>query len=183
MISSNSQNRKMVVALSDCPARLVPAGTKIIIPKDTFVTITQDLGGNYTVAVNGNMARVDGTDAQALGLKAEKLVFDKATNDKISEDQVWYALRTIYDPEIPVNLVDLGLIYDVNIDQTTKIILITMTLTAPGCGMGPVMISDIKYRVAKVPNVQNVDVELVFDPPWNRDMMSDEAKLETGLFF
>ena len=178
-----SQGRKMVVAVQDCPARLVPAGTKIMIPKDTFVTITQDLGGNYTVAVNGNMARVDGTDAACLGLKAEKLNFEAAKDDQISEDQVWQALKSIFDPEIPVNLVDLGLIYRVEIDNENHIVNIDMTLTAPGCGMGPVLVGDVEYRVAKVPNVQSVKVELIFDPAWNRDMMSDEAKLETGLFF
>ena len=175
--------KRMVVAINDCPARLVPDGTKITIPKDTFVTITQALGGNYTVAVNGNMARVDGTDAAALGLKSEELVFDKNPTNEILEEQVWQALRSIYDPEIPVNLVDLGLIYSVNIDQKNSNIQIDMTLTAPGCGMGPVMVSDIKYRVAKVPNVNNVEVELVFDPPWNREMMSEEAQLETGMFY
>ena len=175
--------RKMVVALEDCPARLVPAGTKITITKDTFVTITQDLGGNYTVTVNGNMARVDGTDAAALGLKSEELVFSDNPTDDILDEHVWQALKTIYDPEIPVNLVDLGLIYDVKIDQQDKAVAVIMTLTAPTCGMGPVLVSDVKYRIAKVPKVTQVDVELVFDPPWNRDMMSDEAKLETGLFF
>ncbi len=178
-----STHRKMVVAIKDCPARLVPAGTKIVIPKDTFVTITQDLGGNYTVTVNGNMARVDGTDAGALGLKAEVLNFNAPEDDNISEQQVWYALKSIYDPEIPVSLVDLGLIYEVNIDQKQKSIDIKMTLTAPGCGMGPVLVSDVEYRTAKVPNVKSVAVELVFLPVWNRDMMSDEAKLETGMFF
>lgn len=173
----------MVVALSDCPARLVPAGTKVVIPKDSFVTITQDLGGNYTVTVNGNMLRVDGTDAAALGLKSEELEFTSNPTDEILEEDVWYALKSIYDPEIPVNLVDLGLIYGVNINQDKQSIQITMTLTAPACGMGPVLVSDIKYRVAKVPNVKSVEVELVFDPPWTRDMMSDEAKLETGMFF
>jgi len=175
--------RKMVVALSDCPARLVPAGTKVLIPKDTFVTITQSLGGNYTVAVNGNLVRVDGTDAAALGLQAEQLEFDTPDDNQIHEDQVWQALKSIFDPEIPVNLVDLGLIYAMEIDQKTKSVSIQMTLTAPGCGMGPVLISDIKYRVKKVPNVEQVDVDLVFDPPWSRDKMSDEAKLETGMFF
>ncbi|MGX5174103.1 putative Fe-S cluster assembly protein SufT [Aliikangiella sp. IMCC44653] len=175
--------KQMVVALNDCPARLVPSGTKIMIPKDTFVTITQALGGNYTVAVNGNMARVDGTDAAALGLKAETLTFDPVEGNSINEDQVWQALKSIYDPEIPVNLVDLGLIYSVNVEQASQTVKIEMTLTAPACGMGPVMISDIKYRVAKVPNVTNVEVELVFDPQWTREMMSDEAKLETGMFF
>ena len=175
--------RKMVVALSDCPARLVPAGTKIIIPKDTFVTVTQALGGNYTVAVKGNLARVDGTDAAALGLQSEQLEFEAPGDDQIHEAQVWLALKSIFDPEIPVNLVDLGLIYAVKIDQKSKSVDIKMTLTAPGCGMGPVLISDIKYRVNKVPNVEQVEVELVFDPPWTRDKMSDEAKLETGMFF
>jgi probable FeS assembly SUF system protein SufT len=175
--------KQMVVAKQDCPARLVPAGTKIMIPKDTFVTITQALGGNYTVAVNGNMARVDGTDADALGLKYEELVFEPNESNDILEKQVWQALKSIFDPEIPVNLVDLGLIYDVAINQENSQIDITMTLTAPACGMGPVMVSDIKYRVAKVPNVEQVNVELVFDPPWTREMMSDEAKLETGMFY
>lgn len=178
-----SSTRQMVVALRDCPARLVPVGTKITIKKDTFVTITQDLGGNYTVVVNGNMARVDGTDADALGLNAEVLEFPETNTQQILEEHVWTALKSIYDPEIPVNLVDLGLIYKVSIDQSIKKIDVQMTLTAPGCGMGPVLVSDVKYRVAKVPNVKNVDVELIFDPPWSRDMMSDEAKLETGMFF
>ena len=178
-----STNRKMVVALRDCPARLVPTGTKITISKDTFVTITQDLGGNYTVVVNGNMARVDGTDASALGLKAEQIDFEPPTDDNISEEQVWLALKSVFDPEIPVNLVDLGLIYKVKINQIDKSVLIDMTLTAPGCGMGPVLVGDVEYRVAIVPNVERVKVELLFDPPWSRDMMSDEAKLETGMFF
>jgi probable FeS assembly SUF system protein SufT len=182
-MSSLNQGRKMVVALEDCPARLVPAGTKILIPKDTFVTITQDLGGNYTVAINGNMARVDGTDAAALGLKAETLNFETPIDDTISEEQVWQALKSIYDPEIPVNLVDLGLIYTVDINQESNTIAIEMTLTAAGCGMGPVLVSDVKYRTSKVPNVKSVSVDLVFEPTWSRDMMSDEAKLETGMFF
>lgn len=175
--------RQMVVTQRDCPARLVPAGTKISIPKDTFVTITQALGGNYTVSVNGNLARIDGTDAGAIGMKAQAFDFNAPEDGSIDEDQVWQALKTIFDPEIPVNLVDLGLIYSVKIDQSTHVVDIDMTLTAPGCGMGPVLLSDVKYRVAKVPNVEQVNVELVFDPPWDRDKMSDEAKLETGLFF
>ncbi|MFC3150236.1 putative Fe-S cluster assembly protein SufT [Litoribrevibacter euphylliae] len=175
--------RRMVATVRDCPARLVPAGTKISIPSGTFVTITQALGGNYTVTVNGNMARVDGTDADALGLIAEELEFANVSDDSIHEDHVWQALKTVFDPEIPVNLVDLGLIYNVTIDQDAKKVVIDMTLTAPGCGMGPVLVSDVKYRVAKAPNVDTVEVELVFDPPWHRDMMSEEAQLETGMFF
>jgi probable FeS assembly SUF system protein SufT len=175
--------RTIVVTRRDCPARLVPVGTPIVIPKDTFVTITQSLGGNYTVTHNGNMARVDGTDADALGFEAQVLNFPQPDGDAIDEQQVWDALKTIYDPEIPVNLVDLGLIYSVNIDQAAQRVAIDMTLTAPGCGMGPVLVGDVEYRVAQVPNVKSVHVELVFDPPWSRDRMSEEAQLETGMFY
>ncbi|WP_218838554.1 putative Fe-S cluster assembly protein SufT [Halopseudomonas pelagia] len=175
--------RRMVVAQADCPARRVPDGTPLTIPKDTFVTITQALGGNYTVTYNGQMVRVDGTDAASLGLEPELLSFPEPKDDSINEDQVWEALRTVYDPEIPVDLVNLGLIYAVEVDQAAKRVDIRMTLTAPACGMGPVLVGDVEYRVRRVPNVDVVKVELVFDPPWSRDMMSEEAQLETGMFF
>jgi probable FeS assembly SUF system protein SufT len=175
--------RRMVVARADCPARRVPDGTPLTIPKDTFVTITQALGGNYTVTYNGQMVRVDGTDAEALGLEPELLSFAEPTDDQIREGQVWEALKTVYDPEIPVDLVNLGLIYRVAVDQQAHKVTIEMTLTAPGCGMGPVLVGDVEYRVKLVPNVDEVKVDLVFDPPWQRDMMSEEAQLETGMFF
>lgn len=175
--------RRMVVARADCPARRVPDGTPLTIPKDTFVTITQALGGNYTVTYNGQMVRVDGTDAEALGLEPELLSFAEPTDDQIREEQVWEALKTVYDPEIPVDLVNLGLIYRVAVDQQAHKVTIEMTLTAPGCGMGPVLVGDVEYRVKLVPNVDKVKVDLVFDPPWQRDMMSEEAQLETGMFF
>jgi len=175
--------RRVVVTRRDCPARLVPVGTSITIPKDSFITVTQALGGSYTVVVNGNMARVDGTDADALGFEPLELHFDPPGDARISREQVDQALHTVYDPEIPVDIVALGLIYDVAIDQDAGTVSIRMTLTAPGCGMGPVLVGDVKYRVGKVPNVKQVEVELVFDPPWSREMMSDEARLETGLFY
>jgi probable FeS assembly SUF system protein SufT len=175
--------QRVVSTLRDCPARLVPVGDKVTIPAHTFVTITQSLGGNYTVVYNGNMVRVDGTDADALGLEKQVLEFDDPGDDQIHEEQVWQALETVYDPEIPVNLKSLGLIYRVDIDQALKRVSIDMTLTAPGCGMGPVLVGDVEYRVRQVPNVEQVHVELVFDPPWSRDMMSEEAQLETGMFF
>lgn len=175
--------QRIVTTVRDCPARLVPVGDPITIPAHTFITITQSLGGNYTVVYNGNMARVDGTDADALGLEKQLLEFENRGDDQIHEDQVWQALETVYDPEIPVNLRSLGLIYSLEIDQQKKRVNIEMTLTAPGCGMGPVLVGDVEYRVAQVPNVQEVNVELVFDPPWNRQMMSEEAQLETGMFF
>lgn len=175
--------QQMVVTQRDCPARLVPAGTKISIPKNTFLTITQALGGNYTVKVNGNLARIDGTDADAIGKEPQIFNFEAPEDGSINESQIWETLKTIYDPEIPVNLVDLGLIYDVRLEQSNQRVLVDMTLTAPACGMGPVLVSDVKYRLAKVPNVREVFVELVFDPPWSKAMMSEEAQLMTGMFF
>ena len=173
--------RRMVTTVTDCPGRIVPVGTPITIPKDNFVTITQALGGNYTVTYNGNMVRVDGTDAAALGLEPEVLEFEQPDGDDIVEEQVWDALRTVFDPEIPVDLVNLGLIYKVEIDQSAKSVYIEMTLTAPGCGMGPVITEDVKTKLEHVPNVDKVTVELTFDPPWNNDMLTDEAKLELGM--
>ena len=173
--------KRMVVSLAECPARQVPSGTPTLIPEGVFVTVNQALGGNYTVTVNGNMMRVDGTDAAALGLEAEEIEFEDQGDGLVHKEQIEQALRTIFDPEIPINLLDLGLIYDINVKNDH--VNIRMTLTAPTCGMGPVLISDVKYRVAKVPNVASVEVELVFDPPWSREMMTEEAQLEAGLFF
>jgi probable FeS assembly SUF system protein SufT len=173
----------IVVTQRDCPARRVPSGEPEIIPNGQFVTINQSLGGNYTVTWQGNMLRIDGTDGDAIGQQTEQLEFVDDGSGVISEEQVWQALDSIFDPEIPISLVSLGLIYSVNIDQLTGTVDIRMTLTAPGCGMGPVLVSDVKYRSAKVPAVKAVNVELVFDPPWSRDMMTEEAQLEAGLFF
>ncbi|RTE87090.1 MULTISPECIES: putative Fe-S cluster assembly protein SufT [Gammaproteobacteria] len=174
---------KIVSVTRSVEARRVPSGQKETIPAGEFVNITQDLGGNYTVTWRGNMLRIDGTDADAIGRKALTLSFDEPEQDEIVEQQVWDALETVYDPEIPINLVSLGLIYKVSIDQESKAVDIDMTLTAPGCGMGPVLVGDVEYRVGMVPNVDAVKVNLVFDPPWSRDKMSEEAQLEAGLFF
>jgi len=172
--------RRMVVVQRDCPARLMPAGTRITIPKDTFITLTQDLGGSFTVNVGGNLARIDGTDADALGAEPVDLEFEDDGSEGVSPAHVDQALRSVYDPEIPVNLMDLGLIYGVDIDGDR--VGITMTLTAPGCGMGPVLVDDVRERVRKVPGVRDVEVDLVFDPPWSREMMSEEAQLELGVY-
>lgn len=171
----------MVVTQREVQARLVPAGTPITIPADSFVTLTQSLGGNYTVVHEGNMARIDGLDADAIGMQPQRLEFAGANDGQPDEAHVWQALATVFDPEIPVNIVDLGLVYEVRIDGDRA--RIEMTLTAPACGMGPVLVEDVKSRVAQVPGLSRVEVELVFDPPWNRERMSEEARLETGLFF
>ncbi|MBA6396141.1 putative Fe-S cluster assembly protein SufT [Colwellia sp. BRX10-4] len=184
--------RKIILVNRECPARLVPDGTPITIKKDTFVTLTQSLGGAYTVLINGNMARVDGTDGDALGFEPIVLVFELSEeksgddsdghsgNKTVLESNVWKAISAVYDPEMPVNIVDLGLIYGCKITGHT--VVITMTLTAPACGMGPVLVEDVKYKVGLVPNVDTVNVILVLDPPWSREMMTEEAQLELGLF-
>lgn len=138
------------------------------------------MGGTYTVVHNGNMARIESEDADALGLEPEILSFDTPSDGKVSETQVWEALRSVHDPEIPVNIVDLGLVYEVAIKDAE--VDVEMTLTAPGCGMGPVLIEDVKRRLARVPLVEGTQVKLVFDPPWSRDRMSAEAQLELGLY-
>lgn len=175
--------QSMVVTRRPCPARRVPSGEPAVIPEGQFITVNQALGGNYTVTWQGNMLRIDGTDAEAIGYEPEVLEFADDGSGQIQEAQVWQALDSIYDPEIPISLVELGLIYGVDLQPADGVVNIRMTLTAPGCGMGPVLVSDVKYRVAKVPAVQQVNVELVFDPPWSREMMSEEAQLEAGLFF
>ena len=176
--------QRTVVTTRDCPARLVPVGTAITIPKNTFVTLRQALGGTFTVTVKGNMARVDGTDADALGLTADlDFSFDPPDGDRVRVDDVWKALSTVYDPEIPVNIVDLKLVRGVTLlrEDGRNVVRIRMTLTAPTCGMGPVLVGDVEYRVKRVPNVDAVKVDLEFDPPWNRDEIPDEVKLELGL--
>ena len=127
------------------------------------------------------MARVDGANADALGLEPFVLSFEAPKNGEVDHAQLNMALASVFDPEIPVNIVDLGLIYGCEVHPGGRV-SIEMTLTAPGCGMGPVLVADVEERVAQVPNVTAVDVELVFDPPWSRDRMTEEAQLELGLF-
>ena len=159
----------------------MPTGDPITIPGGAFVTLTQTLGGSFTVVVNGNMARIAGADADAIGMRVEPLTFaDSDTPNVVDEAHVWHALRSVYDPEIPVNIADLGLIYAVRVEDDK--VDIDMTLTAPGCGMGPVLIEEVKDRVRQVPNLIDVEVALVFEPPWSRDMMTEEAQLELGVF-
>lgn len=174
--------RRLIATTRECTARLVPTGDPITVPGNTFVTLTQSLGGTYTIIFNGNMARIDSEDADALGFEPTRLSFDPPADGQIDEAQVREALASVFDPEIPVNIVDLGLIYEVDVDQARGAVRVDMTLTAPGCGMGDVLVEDVKRRVAQVPHVASVEVTLVFDPPWSREMMSEEAQLELGLF-
>ncbi len=177
--------RRLIHVERDCPALLVPVGTPITIPGGTFVTLTQALGGSYTIVINGNMARIDGTDAAAIGMEPLAFDFPAPHGDGVDIEQVRAVLDSLYDPEIPVSIIELGLVYDCSVssdDERRNTVHVRMTLTAPGCGMGPVLVNDVKYRVGKVPNVHAVEVDLVFDPPWSRERMSDAARLELGMF-
>ena len=184
MANASTEQRTVVVS-RDVPARLVPDGTRITIHKNSFVNLRQALGGTYTVTLNGNMARIDGTDADAIGQAPLELDFDPPEADgSVREADLNTALGTIFDPEIPVNILDLGLVYgcDVIRREDKNVVQVRMTLTAPNCGMGPVLVGDVEDRLAKVPNVDEVEEALLFDPPWSRDMMTEEAQLELGLF-
>ena len=181
----------LITVQRDADATLVPMGTPIVIPAGSQVRITQELGGSYTVAVGGNLARIEGKDADALGLDGQAVEQPAAqdagdgVSGPVNQDQVWEVLKTCYDPEIPVNIVDLGLIYDMHVvedEHGGQKVEIVMTLTAPGCGMGPYIVEDVRQKVLSVPNVSDVHVELVFDPPWDRSRMSEEAKLQLGMF-
>ena len=172
--------RTVIPLRRDTEARMVPTGEPLSLPAGAFVTVTQTLGGAYTVVYAGNMARIDGEDADALGFEAETLDLPPPVDGNVSEEQVQQALRTVHDPEIPVNIVDLGLVYACDVRDGE--VDIDMTLTAPGCGMGPVLVQDVEQMVARVPFVTDVTVNLVFDPPWSRDMMTEEAQLELGLY-
>jgi probable FeS assembly SUF system protein SufT len=146
--------------------------------------ITQALGGSFTVYVDGNLFRIAGKDADALGkepAQAPELPPDASDDDV--RDLAWKQMKTCYDPEIPVNIVDLGLIYTCEIDSGPggRIVSVQMTLTAPGCGMGDVLVQDVEDKVGIIPTVSRVNVELVFDPPWNPSMMSEAARLQTGM--
>jgi len=171
--------------LRSCEGQLIPMGTKVTIPKGSQVVITQALGGSFTVNVNGNLVRVDAGDADALGLETEaRNEAPQVAEGPVDEAQVWAALKACYDPEIPVNIVDLGLVYDCVITPLEKgnRVDVRMTLTAPGCGMGPFIDEDARSKILAVPNVTDVQIDLVFDPPWDRAMMSEEAKLQLGMF-
>ena len=169
----------------DCPAILVPQGDDVVLPAGQVGYITQALGGSFTVYVEGNLFRIAGEDADALGKQPpEPIELPDNAGDEDVERAVWQQLRTCFDPEIPVNVVDLGLVYDVSLEHRAdnqRAVYVKMTLTAPGCGMGDILVDDVRSKLEMIPTVQEADVDLVFDPPWNHSMMSDAAKLETGM--
>jgi probable FeS assembly SUF system protein SufT len=180
------QDSEPVTLARDCTAIIVPAGDQVILRKGARGLITQALGGSFTVYLDGNLFRIAGEDADALGkdpVMPPELAPDAADEDV--EDLVWEQLRTCFDPEIPINIVDLGLIYECKLkprENGERDVEVIMTLTAPGCGMGEVLVMDVKDKLEIIPVIREARVELTFDPPWNRDMMSEAARLQTGMF-
>lgn len=182
------ENQQEFIRLSrEAKAQLIPSGDTVILQKGQPVKITQALGGSYTLYINGNLVKLDGADADAIGKEPtiqKEAEADFDPNAPVNEDEVWEKLKTCYDPEIPVNIVDLGLVYELEItphQDGGNNVLVKMTLTAPGCGMGPSIAADAEYRVGQIPGVTAVSVQLVWEPLWNRDMMSDAALLQLGM--
>ena len=170
----------------DVKAVMVPAGVEVSLRPGQAGYITQALGGSFTVYIEGNLFRIAGENADAIGkdvVKAPELP-PNATEEDVKK-LCWDQMRTCFDPEIPINIVDLGLIYDCNVTANpdgTRTVEISMTLTAPGCGMGEILVEDVKDKVQRIPTVSSARVELTFDPPWSQTMMSEAARLQTGMF-
>jgi probable FeS assembly SUF system protein SufT len=181
--------REEVVVNRNAEAVMIPSGERVLVPQGARATITQSLGGTYTIITDrGLMVRISGREVEAIGktpAEAPQVVEDEDLTIEKLEKVVWEQLKTCYDPEIPVNIVDLGLVYlcELTDAEGGKDVKIKMTLTAPGCGMGPVLAGDVKHKVEAIPGVKHADVEVVFDPVWDRSMMSDAAKLQLGMMW
>jgi probable FeS assembly SUF system protein SufT len=181
--------REEVVVNRNAEAVMIPSGERVLVPQGARATITQSLGGTYTIITDrGLMVRISGREVEAIGktpTEAPQVVEDEDLTIEKLEKVVWEQLKTCYDPEIPVNIVDLGLVYlcELTDGEGGKDVKIKMTLTAPGCGMGPVLAGDVKHKVEAIPGVKHADVEVVFDPVWDRSMMSDAAKLQLGMMW
>jgi probable FeS assembly SUF system protein SufT len=179
------QDNEPVTLKRDVEATAVPAGTTEVLPRESLVHITQAMGGSFTVYFEGNLYRVAGRDADALGkAPVAPPELPPGATDQEFEQLVWDQMRTVYDPEIPINIVELGLVYESRIDKRPdgkRTIHVTMTVTAPGCGMGEILLEDVREKLRILPTVDSVQVDLVFDPPWNQSMMSEAARLEAGL--
>jgi probable FeS assembly SUF system protein SufT len=171
----------------DCEAIQVPAGNTVVLPAGTLVEITQNLGGSYTVRALDGLFTISGRDADAMGIEPHDEEAERAARvaaGPVTEEKVWTALKQCFDPEIPLNIVDLGLIYDVAVEQQPSgdaRVLVKMTLTAPGCGMGPMIARDAQRKIRSVPGVEEATVDLVWDPPWHQSMITAEGRRVLGL--
>lgn len=178
-----SDNEPVTLA-RDVDAVIVPAGVSVKLREGQQGYITQALGGSFTVYVEGNLFRIAGRDADALGKDpVETPELPPDASDEDVRELAWRQMRSCYDPEIPINIVELGLVYEcaVTPEADGRVVSVKMTLTAPGCGMGDVLVQDVRDKVEIIPTVVRADVELVFDPPWEQSMMSEAARLQTGM--
>ncbi len=176
-----------IEVLRDCPAVTIPYGSPVTIEKGCTAVITQQLGSSVTVMVQGNLYRVEAQDVDALGLEVqaeERLKPDGPVTEEFVRQTTWDVLSSCYDPEIPVDIVNLGLVYGCDIiplgDEKFRV-EIRMTLTAPGCGMGTMIADEARSKVLNIHGVEEVTVDLVWDPPWSREMMSESARLQLGM--
>ncbi len=180
-------NREEVIVTRDCPAVTVPFGTPVTIEEGCKAVITQQLGSSYTVVVEGNMYRIEGVDADAIGkdlIEIEPFVPEQPATEETVEEACWVVLTEVFDPEIPVDIVNLGLVYRCNVSQEGPDdfhVQIDMTLTAPGCGMGTFIAEEARSKVLNIQGVSQAHVDLVWDPPWSREMMSESARLQLGM--
>jgi probable FeS assembly SUF system protein SufT len=171
----------------DCEAIQIPSGLKTTIPAGTQGVVTQSLGGSYTIATYQGLARVAEKDLDALGLEkpeAQQTQQSARADGEVSEEEVWNQLRQCYDPEIPVNIVDLGLVYDCHLlkkQEGGTRVEVKMTLTAPGCGMGPAIAHDAQSKILSIDGIDEADVQLVWDPPWNQNMISEAGRMKLGM--
>jgi probable FeS assembly SUF system protein SufT len=181
-----SHENEPFVVNREVRAVLVPAGAEVQLRPGQAGYITQALGGSFTVYVEGNLYRIAGEDAEAIGKESVKPpeVPPNATEDDVRK-LAWDQMRTCYDPEIPINIVDLGLVYECDVtanEDGTRTVDVKITLTAPGCGMGDILVDDVKDKIGRIPTVREARVSLTFDPPWDQSMMSEAARLQTGMF-
>lgn len=169
----------------DCEAVQIPAGQVITLPAGTLVDITQTLGGTYTVHASGGLFRIASKDVDALGIDvSETTAPNRAVGGSVTEDQVWETLKTCYDPEIPVNIVDLGLVYSMQLEPRPgggSGVQVKMTLTAPGCGMGSVIAGDAQQKLLNLPGVEEANVEIVWEPQWHHSMITEQGRKILGL--
>ncbi|HEY5101844.1 MAG TPA: putative Fe-S cluster assembly protein SufT [Steroidobacteraceae bacterium] len=181
-----SHENQPFVVNREVRAVIVPAGVEVRLKPGQAGYITQALGGSFTVYLDGNLLRVSGEDADAIGQEVVKLpeLPPNATEEDVKK-LAWDQMRTCYDPEIPINIVELGLVYECDVTQNddgTRSLDVKMTLTAPGCGMGEVLVEDVREKIERIPTVRQARVELTFDPPWSQSMMSEAARLQTGMY-
>jgi probable FeS assembly SUF system protein SufT len=180
-------NEPEITLARDCEAIVIPHGYRTNLPKESKVRVLQRLGGSVTVTAEfGGLFRIDPENLDALGLTPSVPVTEGTASDQPLDERVWSILRSCYDPEIPVDIVELGLVYDCTVgapgEDGKRDVAIKMTLTAPGCGMGDVLAKDVETKIGRLADVGKVSVEVVFDPPWNQSMMSEAARLQLGFF-